>query len=336
MRALPADTPRRCGAAAAVAARRTPNKAGMNGYLAAGIAVVIFAAYPVVTRAGVTGLFEAQELVALRFGVGALVFLPYLLLHLRTISPRVWVQGIPLAMFQGAGMGALVICGLQLAPANHQAALGPGVIPAWVALLGFVVLARKPSMRLIVGAALCAAGVLALAGWSAVSPDPALLAGDAMFLAASALGALYVLQLRNWGVGAIQAAAIVSLYSALVVVPWHLWSATEPLWRVGVQELLWQVLWQGVLIGGVAFVALNQAITKLGAERSSVLSASVPVLSAILAVVFLGEVPSPAEIAAFLAISAGVSIGAARGYEGSPAASSASMKRAACGLSRPG
>src|SRR5688572_31392696 len=177
MRALPADTPQRCGAAAGVAARCTPNRAGMNGYLAAGIAVVIFAAYPVVTRAGVTGLFEAQELVALRFGVGALVFLPYLLVHLRTISPRVWVQGIPLAMFQGAGMGALVICGLQLAPANHQAALGPGVVSAWVALLGFLIFARKPSGRLVVGAMFCATGVLLIA-WSSTSErNTAVLAG---------------------------------------------------------------------------------------------------------------------------------------------------------------
>ena len=38
-------------------------------------------------------------------------------------------------------MGALVICGLQFAPASHQAALGPGVVAAWVALLGFLVFA---------------------------------------------------------------------------------------------------------------------------------------------------------------------------------------------------
>ena len=117
----------------------------MNGYLAAGVAVVIWAAYPVATRAGVTGSFAPQELVTLRFGVGALLFLPYLLLHYRAIKPKAWLQGVPLMVFQGAGMGALVIWGLQLAPANHQAALGPGVNVAWVALLGFLVFARKPS-----------------------------------------------------------------------------------------------------------------------------------------------------------------------------------------------
>ena len=78
-------------------------------------------------------------------------------------------------------------------------------------------------------------------------------------------------------------------------------------------ELAWQVLWQGVLIGCVALIALNHAISRLGAERSSALVAVVPVLAAGLAFVFLGEVPSAAEIAAFVAISAGVSIGAATG-----------------------
>jgi drug/metabolite transporter (DMT)-like permease len=308
----------------------------MNGYLAAAVAVVIWASYPVATRAGVTGAFEAQELVALRFGVGGLLFLPYVLLHFRGITRSAWMRGIPLTFFQGAGMGALVICGLQFAPANHAAALGPGVSPAWVALLGFVVFARRPSPRAIAGAALCAMGVFALAWWSAAERSVAMLAGDAMFLAASALGALYVLQLRNWGVSAIQGAAIVSLYSALVVVPWHLWSTHAPLWRIPAQDLFWQVLWQGVLIGCIALIALNHAIARLGAERSSAMVALVPVLSAMIALVFLGEVPSVTEIAAFLAISAGVSIGASPAYAGSPASTRAPMKRSACGLSRPG
>jgi drug/metabolite transporter (DMT)-like permease len=229
-----------------------------------------------------------------------------------------------------------VICGLQFAPANHAAALGPGVAPAWVAVLGFLVFSRRPSARMIVGAALCAIGVATLAAWSASGAQPVVLTGDAMFLAASALGALYVLQLRNWGISALQGAAIVTIYSALIVVPWHVWSASGALWQVAPVELLWQVLWQGVLIGCIALVALNHAIARLGPERSIALVALVPALSAVLGLLFLGEIPSSAEIAAILAISAGVSIGASRGYGGSPAASSASAKRAACGLSRPG
>ena len=282
----------------------------MNGYFAAAIAVLIWASYPVATRAGVTGSFTAEDLVTLRFGVGALLFLPYLLMHFRAIPRDAWVRGLPLTLFQGAGMGALVIFGLQFAPANHQAALGPGVNAAWVALLGFLVFARRPSPRTVLGATLCAIGVLLLTSWGAAARNPAVLVGDAMFLGASALGALYVLQLRNWGVSAMQAAAIVTVYSGLIVVPWHLWSSPTPLWQVAPFELLWQTLWQGVLIGCVGLIAFNHAIKRLGPERSSALVALVPVLSAILALLFLGEVPSIAEIAAILAISAGVSISA--------------------------
>ena len=308
----------------------------MSGYAAAVVVVVIFAAYPVATRAGVTGSFTPQDLVLLRFGVGALIFLPYLALQRRAIRRDAWLRGVPLTLFQGAGMAALVIFGLQFAPASHAAALGPGVVPAWVALLGLLVFSRRPSARMIVGAALCALGVATLAASSASAARSAMLTGDAMLLAASALGALYVLQMRDWGISALQAAAIVTLYSALIVVPWHLWSASGVLWRATPFELLSQVLWQGVLIGCIALVALNHAIARLGPERASALVALVPVLGAVLGLLFLGEIPSNAEIAAILSISIGVSIGASRGYGGSPAASSASAKRAACGLSRPG
>jgi drug/metabolite transporter (DMT)-like permease len=285
----------------------------MNGYFAAAVAVVIWASYPVATRAAVTGSFTPHELVTLRFGVGALLFVPYLLLHFRTIGRGAWLQGVALTLFHGAGMAALAIAGMELAPANHAAALGPGVSPAWVALLGFLVFAQRPSRRAVAGAALCVIGVLLLTFWSASERNPAVLVGDAMFLAASALAAVYVLQLRRWGIDAMQGAALVSLYSAFVVVPYYLWSAPGTLARVAPTELLWQVLWQGVLIGCVALIALNHAISRLGAERSSALVALVPVLTAVLARRFRGEVPSTAEMAAFVAISAGVSIGAAPG-----------------------
>ena len=308
----------------------------LSGYGAAAVAVLTWASYPVATRAGVTGAFAPQDLVLLRFGVGALLFLPYLALQFRRVRAEAWRQGVLLSVFQGAGMAALVIFGLQYAPASHAAALGPGVVPAWVALLGFLLFSRRPSARSIVGAALCALGVFALTGWSAAAASPDVLVGDAMFLAASALGSLYVLQMRSWKLNAIQGAAIVTLYSALVIVPWHLWSASGALSQTAPAELLWQILWQGVLIGCIALVAFNHAIARLGPERASALVALVPAMGTALAFLFLNEIPSGTEIAAILAISAGVSIGASRGYGGSPAASSAAAKPAACGLSRPG
>jgi drug/metabolite transporter (DMT)-like permease len=315
-----------------VSAGRSP----LSGYCAMALMVLILAAYPVATREGVTGSFTPHDLVLLRFGVGALLFLPYLALRCRASPREAWFRGIPLTLFQGAGMAALATFGRQLAPANHAAALGPGILPAWVALLGFIVFSQRPAMRTVVGATLCASGVVMLTGWSAADADPRVLAGDAMFVAASALGALYVLLLRNWGIGPVQGAAIVTLYSALTVVPWYFWSASGALRQAAPPEFLWQVLWQGALIGCVVPVAFNHAIARLGPERSSALVALVPVLGTVLGLFFLGEIPSTAEIAAILAISAGIAVGATRGYGGIPAASSAPANSAAWPLSRPG
>jgi drug/metabolite transporter (DMT)-like permease len=303
----------------------------VNGYFAAAVAVLIWASYPVATRAGVTGSFAPQDLVALRFGVGALLFLPYVMLHWRRIDRAAWLQGVPLTLFQGVGMAALAICGMQLAPANHAAALGPGVNAAWVALLGFLVFARRPSRRAIVGAVLCVLGVLLLAFWSAAESNAAVLAGDAMFLAASALGALYVLQLRTWGLSAVQGAAIVSLYSACVVLPYYLWSAGGNLHRVAAAELLWQILWQGVLFGCVALIALNHAISRLGAERSSAdrgAGAGLPGRGSF----HRGD----GGVCRHLRRRLGRRDARKSAYAGSPAACSAAANRSACGLSRPG
>ena len=304
------------------------SRSTIGGYAAAALVVLIASSYPVATRAAVTGSFSPQELMALRFSIGALVFVPYLVLRRRVIARETWLRGVPLTLLQGAGMAALVICGLQFAPANHQAALGPGVAPAWVALLGLLLFSRRPSARTVLGAALCAVGVAALA-LAGARYAPGALTGDAMFLAASALGALYVLQLRSWGVNATHAAALVTVYSAALVLPWYLWAHDVDLSRFTVPELAWQTLWQGLLIGCVALIAFNHAVARLGPERSTALLALVPALTATLAALFLGEMPSRAECLAIVAISAGVSIAATRGYGGSPASTSAPISRAA-------
>jgi drug/metabolite transporter (DMT)-like permease len=192
-------------------------------------------------------------------------------------------------------------------------------------------------------------GVVTLTCWSASVESAAVLVGDAMFLAASALGALYVLQLRKLGIGPIQSAAIVTLYSALIVVPWNFGTVSEALWHAAPRDVFWQILWQGVLVGCVALVALNHAIARLGPERSSALVAFVPVLSALLALLFLGEIPSATEVAAILVIShRGFNRRMATrrqrrdlnlsepSYFGRPAVCNAAANLSNCGLSRPG
>jgi drug/metabolite transporter (DMT)-like permease len=164
--------------------------------------------------------------------------------------------------------------------------------------------------------------------------SPEILLGDIMFLGASALGALYFLRLRASGIGVLSGAAIVSFYSITAIILWYVMTWSLPFAGIRPSQLLWQVMWQGVLIGFIALIALNHAISNLGGERTSALMALVPVTSMVLGSVFLAEIPTDGEWIGSAAISLGVAIASVQA--GSPAVSNARAKVSACGLSRPG
>jgi drug/metabolite transporter (DMT)-like permease len=269
---------------------------------------LIWSSYPVATRAGLASSATPDDLVLMRFGIGALCFLPYLILRHRSLPSHAWRAGVPLALYQGAGMAALVIFGLKHAPAAHAAALGPGASHAWIAILGLLVFSRMPLARHAVGSTITLAGVLMLVSLGGTKLTANVIVGDAMFLAASALGAMYVLQTRACGITPFHGALLVTAYSAAVVVPWHALFAVSAIPRMSAPEFAWHALWQGVLIGFVSLVSMNHAIARLGSERACAMFALVPVLGAALGYLFLGEALSLTECMAVLAISAGVAV----------------------------
>lgn len=282
----------------------------MTGLAAALLAVAIYAAYPVATRAALGAQVTPETLVFLRYGLGLAFFLPFLAQGVLRLPSAAWREGLRLALLQGLAMGALVVGGLQFAPASHAAALGPGASPAWVAVLGFALYRRRPCPRHAAGATitLAGAGVLIAAGGSIAT---SMLLGDLMFLAASAMGAAYVLRLRASGLPPLAGAALVALYSAAAAWPWALATgvATATL-QMPAAALAWHAAWQALLIGFVALVALNVAVARLGGEATTALFALVPVGTTVLGHAALGETPGPLEAAAVLAISAGVAIAA--------------------------
>jgi hypothetical protein len=72
------------------------------------LTVVIWSGWPSYTRLSVTTTLSAPDLVALRYAIGGLLFLPVLIHCARRISPRGWREGLTLAFFQGAPLAMLV------------------------------------------------------------------------------------------------------------------------------------------------------------------------------------------------------------------------------------
>lgn len=280
--------------------------AWQRGALWAALTVVIWAAYPAVTRLGVTRTLAPEDLFALRFGISALLLVPYLAWRASALPGGAWVKGIGLALCQGT-LAGLAIVGLELAPARHASALIQGVIPAWLLIFGAVFLGQRFGRRSAWVVTLIAAGVAALViGSSAL--DEQVLRGDFMFLLASLLACGYILQTRHYRLPPTATAAFVAVYCAIGFLPWYFLSGAHSLAQASAAELALQTVYQGVLIGCVSFIALNRAIAGLGCMRTGAFLSAVPVLSAIIAIPVLGEYPSLVDCAALVLITLGVGL----------------------------
>ncbi len=279
------------------------------GYFAALTAVFITAVYPALTRLSVTTTLTPADLLLFRLGGSGLLFAPFLVMHAHEIPKADWLAGLPLSFLHGWGMAACVVFGLQFAPASHAAALGPGAIAAWIALVGFIAYGVHVHSRKLAGISIIVVGVglILVASHRGLSVPTAMI-GDAMFLLASALGASYLVYIQRRRLNPVVAAALVCVASAMIVVPWHYCLATSAIATAPVQEILWQLLFQGVLVGCCAFFALNYATLAIGSQTVGVLSALVPVIGALCSMLITRDSISSLEWTAIVVISLGVVI----------------------------
>jgi drug/metabolite transporter (DMT)-like permease len=279
------------------------------GYLAAITAVLITASYPSLTRLSMTTILTPADLLLFRLGVSGLLFTPFLVLHGREIPRSTWRATLPLSFLHGWGMAACVVFGLRFAPASHAAALGPGAIAAWIALVAFLAYGIRVQVRKLAGITIIIAGVglMLAASYRGLSLSTAIL-GDCMFLAASALGASYLVYVQRQRINPLVAVALVCVASAMIIIPWHHFFAASRLGSAPMREIVWQVFFQGILVGCCASFALSYATLTIGSQLVGLLSALVPVIGALSSLVILEESISSLEWSALAAISVGVAI----------------------------
>ena len=279
------------------------------GYLAAIAAVLMTGIYPALTRLSVTTTLTPADLLLFRLGVSGLLFAPFLLAHAREIPKADWLSGLPLSFLQGWGMAGCVVFGLKFAPASHAAALGPGAIAAWIALIGFIAYGVRVHARRLAGISIIVAGVglVLAASYGRLSVSTAMI-GDVLFLLASAFGASYLVYIQQRRLNPVVAASLVCVASAMIVVPWHYSLATSAIATAPLQEILWQLLLQGVLVGCLAFFALNYATLAIGSQTVGVLSALVPIIGAVCSLLIVHDSISYLEWIAIGVISVGVAL----------------------------
>jgi drug/metabolite transporter (DMT)-like permease len=280
----------------------------VEGYAWAALAVLIAAAWPVLTRLGVTRQsMSPSELASLRYIVAGLVLAPVLFRGRTPLTSRAWMEGAVLALCQGAPLAILIGMGLRHAPAGHASALTLGIMPAIIVVLQ-AALGEHVRRGAVLGTALIASGGMGFVIVDLLAGGPAA-TGHLLFVAAAVMGSIYVVRLRRSGFSPMQGAAFVAVLSGLGMAGLSAFSGQlSSLAHVPVPELLTQVLFQGLIVGVLSLVAFNRAIMLLGPVPSTVCLALVPGVAVAVAVPILGELPSSPEAVAILPLVLGAAL----------------------------
>ncbi|MBC7918176.1 MAG: DMT family transporter [Rhodoferax sp.] len=212
------------------------------------------------------------------------------------MSPLPLRLTVQVGFFGGLLYAMLAYWGFVFAPAAHASVLMPGSLPLWTALLAILLLGTPVTAARAVGLACIVGGDLLVGGASLLHAfdGSGVWRGDLFFIAASMTWATYSVLTRLHALDAVRATiaitafgffTFVPVYTVLTLAGWvqgHIWTAP-------VHDVVFQMFFQGVgsvVISGITFTKMIQYY---GPVRSTMITALVPGLSALAAVVFLGE-----------------------------------------------
>jgi drug/metabolite transporter (DMT)-like permease len=283
----------------------------VKGFAWATLSVGILSGWFVVTRLGLSHHLGIWDVVALRFGEGAVLLTPTLLLGRSKLPLRAWLQGIPLAVLWGAPFILLVGTGLRLTSATVASSIAPALMPIFAGVFVWMLRGLIPRPVEISGYVLISVGLVVLVRSHASTEGRADPVGILSLIVAAAMWALYALRLKASAFLPLQATALICFWSAIFYVPIYIGLGLSDLARASATELSYQSVYQGFLMSVVASFAFNRAVGSLGPRAAAAIVALVPVAVTVFAIPVLDEFPSPVASVAIIGIAVGVLLAAA-------------------------
>ena len=311
------------------APRFSPRTLGIG---AAIVTVLVWTAFIVIARASAGRSLTPFDIAFARICGASLVLVPWgawLVARARRSDPAqgslFGLSPVPLratvvaGLFGGLAYALLAYSGFFYAPATHASVLMPGSLPLWTAVLAAVVLRDHLTPARVFGLALIVLGDLLVGGASLLHAFDGgqIWKGDLLFMSAAFCWACYSVTARRHRLEAVRATIAITVFAFLAYVPAYallagLGVVASRLASAPLGEIAFQMLFQGigsVVISGITFTRMIQYF---GPVRSTMITALVPGLSALGAVLFLGEPLHWNLIAGLLLVTAGILFGVQR------------------------
>jgi len=280
-----------------------------TGVLLGLAAAVIWGGWPVVTALGIQDNITPYELVLIRVVVAGLILLPFAFKG--DNNPKVWVLSFVFTLFSGATYSITSASGYTFSSASHGGSILPGTVMLVGLLASHFFLHEKLTRARILGSFSIILGLFLLfTGASAEqTPYENSWIGDSLFVLAGIMWGLYTFLLRLWPMDPVTVTARVSFLSLIMVALYQaLFSPQIHLLDLPIETLALQIVWQGLLSAVIAIIMFNKAVAILGAARAAVLNAFIPVVSIILTIIVLDEIPTLIEWLGLIAIIGGIAM----------------------------
>ncbi|HWU68720.1 MAG TPA: DMT family transporter, partial [Stenotrophobium sp.] len=281
------------------------------GYLYAGVTILIWTGFIIVSRIAGKSALSPFDMTALRLGTSGALLLPWVLWRgLPKVAPH---RIAALTAVTGLAYPLLAYGGFVFAPASHGAVLMSGLLPFFTTFIAFFLLGERPGKLRIGGLSLIAAGVGVMASGSftmQAGPHGPVWIGDLMLIGSSMLWALFSVLIKRWKVRALDVTTVISVTAMLVYLPVYIVVLPKHILQVPLGDILLQAFFQGVIVVCLAMVTYAKATELLGPAKLAVLMSTVPAMGALLAVPLLHEPLPPAAAGGVALVSMGALIGA--------------------------
>jgi len=255
------------------------------------------------------------QLATARWVVALFLCLPFALPHWRNHWPRIkaaWPLFTLLGLLGVGGYNTFAYLALQSTSAINAALLNT-FIPIATMLLATLLVGEKLTARQGAGIALAAIGALVVITHGEPQQLLALTfnRGDLWMVMAVLSWALYtvLLRRRSPGVDPLVQLTFFIVVGLVILLPFAGWERFVTEQRVQVSwSVLLAILYTGIFPGFLGYIFYNAAVAKVGAGVGSLFLYAMPVLTALLSLLFLEEAPHLYHLVGLVLVFAGIGV----------------------------
>lgn len=279
------------------------------GLTAAVVTVLIWTSFIVIARASASHNLLALDIAFLRIAGASLVLIPWGWWLMRAqrqagesvgslwgLSPLPWRITALGGLFGSLLYAMLAYSGFFFAPAAHASVLMPGSLPLWTTLMAMVLLHEPITRARALGLVCIVLGDTLVGGASLLKAFEGgeVWKGDLLFMSAAMCWSVYSVLVRKHGLNPVQATIAITAFGAVTFLPTYALAAVlqwvpSQLAQAPWPEMVFQAIYQGVGSVAISGITFNLMIRHYGPVRSTMITALVPGLSAMGAVLVLGE-----------------------------------------------